>query len=403
MNSENHRLQFLLQSLIDHTITKQELEELAELLKQSDDNEAVNAQMRRSWESNEPPLNNLDEGLYAKIVNDSRFIAAAPKKQTIIAKLTDRNALRYYAAAAILICCFLGLYLYRYQALELTNKSNTSMLSHAKGINEQNDHVVLTLSNGKKLVLDQAANGHLGNDKNALISKTKDGQIVYNLGNIDTDNSGELAYNAISTPVGGTYQLILSDGTKVWLNSKSTLKFPVAFSKTQRNVELVGEGYFEVAHDQTKPFMVSAKDMDIQVLGTHFNVSAYDDDNMVEASLIEGSIKANNGNSAMLLKPGQQAVLRNGSSQMIAKSFNSDEVMDWKNGYFIFRNEPIGEIMKKISRWYNIEVKYQGNTSNEAFGGKYLKSNSLAELLSSLELTGTVKFKINGRRVTVMQ
>ncbi|MNR33578.1 hypothetical protein D3C85_1512630 [compost metagenome] len=143
--------------------------------------------------------------------------------------------------------------------------------------------------------------------------------------------------------------------------------------------------------------------MNVQVLGTHFNVSAYDDDQTVKASLLEGTIKANYNNASLLLKPGQQALLKNEVGSLTQHSFDADEVMDWRNGYFIFRNEPINEIMKKISRWYHIEVNYQGQLSKEAFGGKYLKSNSLTELLSSLELTGTVKFRIEGRRVTVMQ
>lgn len=402
MNSENYRLQFLLQALIDQTITREELDELAALLKHFEDSEGIETQMRRNWESSDLAADDIDDGLYAKIVNHPRFKTAAPKKQTLIAKLTNRNAVRYYAAAAVLICCFLGPYVYRHQILELKRGINTTNASYARKLDEQSGHIVLTLSNGKKLVLDQTADGELGSDKHALISKTSDGQIIYNLENMDVGDD-ELAYNTISTPVGKTSQLILSDGTKVWLNAKSTLKFPVAFGKNQRNVELEGEGYFEVVHNKAKPFLVSAREMNIQVLGTHFNISAYDDDNVVEASLIEGSVKASHGNSAQLLKPNQQAVLKRGSSQIVAKNFDPDEVMDWKNGYFIFRNEPISEIMKKISRWYNIEVNYQGNISNEAFGGKYLKDSSLAELLSSLELTGTVKFKIEGRRVTVMQ
>jgi transmembrane sensor len=402
MNLENLRLQFLLKSLVDNTISKEELDELAKMLNQSGENADVHSEMKSIWEEMDSSNNNLNEDLYASIVSNPRFLKSTEEKKTKILGL-NRNNLNY-AAAILLVCSFgLGLLIYNNKASENATKYFASNSDHKKAYNTE--HVVLTLSNGKKIILDQTVNGQITEDNNTVISKVNGGQVVYNLSDLNIGNSGDgkLVYNTISTPVGKNYQLILADGTRVWLNAMSSLKFPVTFTDKERNVELIGEGYFEVARDKAKPFMVAAKNMKIQVLGTHFNVSAYPEDNLVEASLVEGAIKADNGNSSILLKPGQQAILRNGSSQINMQSFNSEEVTDWKNGYFIFRNEPIDEIMKKISRWYNIDVKYQGVMSEEAFGGKYLKSNSLSELLSSLELTGTVKFKIDGRRVTVMQ
>jgi transmembrane sensor len=402
MNLENHRLQFLLKSLVDNTISKEELDELAEMLNQSGDNADVHSEMKSIWEEMDSSNDNLNEDLYASIVSNPRFLKSTEKKKTKILGL-NRNNLNY-AAAILLVCSFgLGLFIYNNKTSESDTKYYASNSDHKKAYNTE--HVVLTLSNGKKIILDQTVNGQITEDNNTVISKVNGGQVVYNLSDLNMGNSvdGKLVYNTISTPVGKNYQLILADGTKVWLNAMSSLKFPVTFTDKERNVELIGEGYFEVARDKAKPFMVAAKNMKIQVLGTHFNVSAYPEDNLVEASLIEGAIKADNGTSSILLKPGQQGILRNGSAQIKMQSFNSEEVTDWKNGYFIFRNEPIDEIMKKISRWYNIDVKYQGVMSEEAFGGKYLKSNPLSELLSSLELTGTVKFKIDGRRVTVMQ
>lgn len=402
MNLENHRLQFLLKSLVDNTISKEELDELAEMLNQSGDNADVHSEMKSIWEEMDSSNDNLNEDLYASIVSNPRFLKSTEKKKTKILGL-NRNNLNY-AAAILLVCSFgLGLFIYNNKTSESDTKYYASNSDHKKAYNTE--HVVLTLSNGKRIILDQTVNGQITEDNNTVISKVNGGQVVYNLSDLNIGNSGDgkLVYNTISTPVGKNYQLILADGTKVWLNAMSSLKFPVTFTDKERNVELIGEGYFEVARDKAKPFMVAAKNMKIQVLGTHFNVSAYPEDNLVEASLVEGAIKADNGNSSILLKPGQQAILRNGSAQIKMQSFNSEEVTDWKNGYFIFRNEPIDEIMKKISRWYNIDVKYQDVMSKEAFGGKYLKSNSLSELLSSLELAGTVKFKIDGRRVTVMQ
>lgn len=399
---KNSRLQFLLKLLVDQDINEQELEELAHLLRQPGNEEAIDAQLKSTWDNigaeAEP-----SSSLYHKITDDPRFAAALNQEKALQIKPIGRGKLWYYAAATILICCSIGLGAYFYQS-NWGNSQTAKGLAYArlpKASTTSKQQVTLTLSNGKELILDEAANGKIVTEDQVSITKNKDGQLVYDLSK--AVDHGELAYNTITTPIGSNYQVILSDGTKVWLNAKSSLKFPVVFKGNQRRVELSGEAYFEVAHNKQQPFLLTAKEMTVQVLGTHFNVAAYDDDPTVKASLLEGSIKAKYQTSSLLLKPGQQALLKNKLGTLTQLNFEADEVMDWKNGYFIFRNEPIDEIMKKISRWYHIEVNYQGRLSQEAFGGKYLKSNSLEELLSSLELTGTVKFKVEGRRVTVMQ
>lgn len=399
-NLKNNRLQFLLKLLVDDKINAQELEELAELMAQPGNEELMNSQLSNTWD-NASTATELSNDVYRKITDNPRFRTSLNQNDIQSPIQGSTRKLWYYAAAVVLLCCSIGLGMYFYK--------NSSPNSHILGNTEyaqlssksNRDYVTLTLSNGKELVLDEAAIGKISREDNITITKNKEGQLIYDLSKVA--DGGELAYNIISTPIGNNYQVILSDGTKVWLNAKSSLKFPAVFRGSERRVELSGEAYFEVAHNKKQPFLLSAKDMTVQVLGTHFNVTAYDDDDIVKASLLEGSINAKFKTSSLLLKPGQQAVLRNGAAVMNAKQFDVDEIMDWKNGYFIFRDEPIDEIMKEISRWYNIEVNYQGNLRKEAFGGKYLKSSSLEELLSSLELTGTVKFKIEGRRVTVVQ
>jgi len=396
---ENPRLNFLLQLLLTNKITEQELAELSIIMQQPENSAAIEASMKQSWQSDEHAEGELPNHIYESIIKDQRFLdvvtETSPKRSWL-----GQMALRYAVAAIILACCSLGFYFYNAGISTNVKHNNQQALHKENGL--ESNHVVLTLSNGEKIVLDQSANGQLGKERNALISKTKDGQIVYDLSSINVEANDHLIYNTITTPAGSTYQLILSDGTKAWLNAKSTLKFPVAFSKTDRKVVLEGEAYFEVTPNQSKPFLVEARAMQIQVLGTHFNVASYPDDQVVRASLVEGAIKAKHGQSTLLLKPGEQANLKNGTTVLDKTKFNLEEVTDWKNGYFIFRDEPITEIMKKVSRWYNIDVVYKGVNGNQAFGGKYVKSNSLEELLSSLELTGTVKFKIDGRRVTVM-
>lgn len=398
---KNNRLQFLLKLLVDNDINKQELEELADLLSQPGNEDVVDAQLKNAWD-HVVAQEELSVSIYRKITDHPRFAAALPQEKAPQTKPNRIGKLWHAAAATILLCCGVGLGVYFYQS-DGAHPQTATTIPHAQlsvPSKTDNQQVTLTLSNGKQLVLDEAAIGKIVTEDHVVITKNKDGQLVYDLSKAVDD--GNLAYNTITTPVGSNYQVVLSDGTKVWLNAKSSLKFPVVFKGGERRVELSGEAYFEVSHNKKQPFLLTAKEMTVQVLGTHFNVAAYDDDPTVKASLLEGSIKANCNSASLLLKPGQQALLKNGVGTLTQRNFDIDEVMDWKNGYFIFRNEPIDEIMKKISRWYHIDVTYEGQLTKEAFGGKYVKSNSLAELLSSLELTGTVKFKIEGRRVTVM-
>lgn len=401
---KNNRPQFLLGLLIDNKINEQELEELARLMAQSGADELINTQLKSTWE-NERSTVELNEELYHKITSHPRFTASLAKEKENVSQINPKPVIKlwYYAAALFLLCTSVGLVLYFFQSNNADSHAGSSTNLVKTEIDKESDsnHVTLKLSNGKQLVLDQTVVGKVAEESNIVITKNNDGQLVYDVGKVDV--SSELAFNTINTPVGSHYQVILSDGTKVWLNAKSSLKFPAAFKGSQRQVELSGEGYFEVAHRKNQPFFLTAKGMTVQVLGTHFNVSAYYDDNKVTASLLEGAINASYKTETFLLRPGQQALLRGNIGTFNKQSFDTDEVMDWKNGYFIFRSEPIDEIMKKISRWYNIQVEYQGKSTKEAFGGKYLKSNSLKELLSSLELTGAVKFKVQGRRVTVLQ
>jgi hypothetical protein len=391
---KNNRLQFLLQLLVDDKINERELEELASLMESPDNEDIIDAQLKATWEN----LNSsakLNDTLYHNITDHPRFTRSAAEDLRKPRKVMFTNSW-YAVAATMLLCCGIGMCIYLFSK---KNSPQTQLVSRPVPTAPTNEQVTLTLSNGKKIALEEIALGKVGTDDNILITKNKEGQLVYDLSRVVDD--GALAYNTISTPIGSNYQVVLSDGTKVWLNAKTTLKFPAVFKGQSRRVELSGEAYFEVAHNDKQPFLLSAKGMTVQVLGTHFNVSAYNDDQLVKASLLEGAIKADYQNKSLVLQPGQQAFLSEGKLDRI--NFSEGEVMAWKSGYFIFRNESIQEIMKEISRWYDVEVDYQGNISKEEFGGKYLKSSSLKELLTSLELTGTVKFKMQGRRVTVMQ
>jgi ferric-dicitrate binding protein FerR (iron transport regulator) len=305
---------------------------------------------------------------------------------------------KYFSiAASMLLVCGLA-----YLNYPSAKKSNPPLLSHSKKTHEivvpGSSKAVLTLSDGSSIDLDDSHTGMLCKQGNVKVDKLANGQLVYNNATGTADKS---IYNTITTPRGGEYQVVLSDGTRVWLNAASALKFPATFSCKQRRVELVGEAYFEVAKNKSMPFTVSMNKMAIEVLGTHFNVNAYPDEDEVKTTLLEGSVKLRSGQQSSMLKPGEQAVLGSSNSFQI-HPVDVEEAVAWKNGYFIFDNENIQGIMRKVSRWYDVDVEYSGKVDEGSFGGTVSRFKSVSGILKSLELTGTVHFKLEGRRITVM-
>ena len=214
----------------------------------------------------------------------------------------------------------------------------------------------------------------------------------------------EITYNTVSTPRGGQYEVILPDGTQVWLNAASSLKFPTAFIGKERNVELTGEAYFEVSKNKAMPFHVSAAGQVIEVLGTHFNVNAYTDETLLKTTLLEGSVKVNKGISFATLKPGQQSTINNNEITpviKIAEVTDADEVMAWKDGKFYFNNADIKTVMRQIGRWYNVDIEYAGKIpGNDGFTGTFSRNMTASKALKILAFSG-VDFKIEGRKIIV--
>jgi len=265
------------------------------------------------------------------------------------------------------------------------------------------NNAILTLSNGAKIVLNNAKAGVLTRQGNTAVNKTQNGQIVYRANDHQGSTSNSpMVYNTVSTPRGGEYQVVLADGTKVWLNAASSLKFPTAFEGNTRDVEITGEVYFEVAKNKNMPFRVFSNGAEVEVLGTHFDVMAYQDEPEIKTTLLEGSVKFVKNKSEVLLKPGEQAISSNTSNKIIVQQANIGETMAWREGYFVFQDENIQSIMRKVSRWYNVDVEYHGNMEDKEYGGKVSRYKNISDVLKSLELTGTIHFKIEGRRVTVM-
>lgn len=266
-----------------------------------------------------------------------------------------------------------------------------------KDVAPGSNKAILKLADGTEIILDSANKGTLAQQGTVKVIKLDNGQLSYKP---QYGKPDEVFYNTITTPKGGQYQLVLADGTKIWLNAASSLHFPAAFAGKERVVELKGEGYFEVAKNAAMPFHVRVHQMDIQVLGTHFNVNAYTDENLMRTTLLEGSVKISKGAQARLLKPGQQAAVDQGEQILVRNDVNLDEVIAWKNGLFQFQSADLETILRQASRWYDIEVEYRDKIS-ELFSGQISRNVNISQLLKILEFTGKVHFEIEGKKVIV--
>lgn len=256
----------------------------------------------------------------------------------------------------------------------------------------------LTLADGTQIRLAETAEGQLAKDGPIVISKTADGQLLYEIQETGESASG---YNVLSTARGETYKVKLPDGTQVWLNTASSLRYATNFSAfSSRNVELQGEGYFEVASNHTKPFIVYSSGQKIEVLGTRFNVSSYREDSMVSTTLLEGSVRIDHHNKKTILVPNQQFQLSS-SGDFYLREVDTDRIVSWTNNEFMFDGDNIDEVMRKLERWYNVDIIYEGEKSVEKFGGVVSRFEKIEKVLQLLEKTGGVRFKIEGRSVFV--
>jgi transmembrane sensor len=302
------------------------------------------------------------------------------------------------AAAAVLVIAVTTVLFYR------NHKDVAGPQLVKNDINPGKNKAVLTLSNGQKISLTDAVNGQLAQQAGVTISKTAKGQLIYQAApNRSGKNTPE--YNTIEAPRGGQWQLVLPDGSKVFLNALSSLKYPVSFAAKERKVELKGEAYFEISHNKKSPFRVIAKGQTVEVLGTHFNIMSYDDEKTVKTTLLSGSVKvSSNGTNStaesLILKPGEQAQVSAGNMKVIHDA-DLEDILAWKNGYFKF-NENLRSIMTKVSRWYDVDVVYETQPDPDfKFRGEISRDKNLSELLNMLDYTGNVHFKIEGRRIIV--
>lgn len=307
-------------------------------------------------------------------------------------------------AIAGMVLCVLSISLFFYFKAPVA-KPVQQVHHQVRDIAPGGNKAFLTLANGKKISLTDAANGELAKEAGLLIRKSEDGQLEYTAVNSGARSSAA-QYNIIETPRGGKYQINLPDGTKVWLNAVSSLKYPLSFKGKVRAVELKGEGYFEVAKDKTRPFLVKSSGQEVEVLGTHFNICGYADETSVRTTLLEGSVKVKaaegvKGGSVQekILKPGEQSQLQ--ANQIKTVQADLESAMAWKNGDFVFEGDNLQSIMRQLSRWYDVEVEYQGKFDHLRFGGYVSRSKNLSSVLNIMSSTGKVHFKIEDKKIIV--
>lgn len=369
LQKPNDKMFFLAKKWLDGNITEQEKAEFDQWYNSFDD-----TYHEIDSEENEPLLEKrLQESIFSK----------AGIHQTLKVQRTF-PLYRIAAAAAVLFILATGTYFI------LRYRDQQEQLVLSRHILPGTNKAVLTLSDGKQVVLNAVKNGELAVQGNIHISRTASGRIIYNAdataekNEVNTDS-----YNTITIPNGGQYQLTLADGTKVWLNAGSSLKYPVAFTGAERNVELIGEAYFEVAKNKYMPFKVHSGKQTVEVLGTHFNISAYADDDQIRTTLLEGSVKVSAGRAFIIIKPGSQARTTKDSEAITAFTpVDAGEVIAWKNGLFQFKDADVQTVMKALSRWYNVRVTYDGAVTSKRFSGKIYRNVNVAQVMEILKYSG---------------
>ncbi|HWZ15445.1 MAG TPA: FecR domain-containing protein [Mucilaginibacter sp.] len=303
---------------------------------------------------------------------------------------------RIAAAASIILCLSVGGYFILHKKpTQQTAQNQTHDI--APGSNK----AILKMANGKQYSVTDAKNGLLAQQGNTTITKTADGKLVYNT--IGAANSAIL-YDTLIVPRGGQHQVKFADGTIAYLNADTKLRIPENFEGSNRTVELItGEADFHVVHNTQKPFTVIAKGQITKDIGTEFNINAYPDESSIKTTLLEGSISVTKNNKSSILRPGQQAVVVQSTSGIRIQEVDTDEAFAWKNGKFLFSSTPLENIMRQVSRWYDVDVVYQSNTlKSKPFSAISTRFATASQVLHNLELTGDVKFKIDGKRIMVL-
>jgi ferric-dicitrate binding protein FerR (iron transport regulator) len=432
----DNRIAYLIKRRLDGSSTPEEREELSEWAARTENDALLNEALEQGWHEYEPgadihalaapALDRIEAKLFgadraaatatvpaAATATAASQLASAPAAPS--AKLVPfrrRMKTSWMVAAAILILVVAGIDRWLVRPAGKTNLPAAT--ASASDIQPGRNKAILTLEGGDRIDLDSAANGVLAAQGNTRIEKLPNGKLTYR----SVAPATKAALNTLTTPRGGQYQLVLPDGTKVWLNAASSITYPVAFTGRQRKVTITGEAYFEVKTDPALPFIVDKGDMTIEVLGTHFDVNTYDDEQAMKVTLLEGAVNVHKGNTGQLLKPGQQAQVARilpsagattsasasagtAASVTVSNDVNAGEVMAWKNGSFYFNRTPLPVVLRQLSRWYDVDIVYEGAVPNLPFGGEMGRDLSLNQVLNILGKMG-MQYRLEGKKLIVL-
>jgi len=384
------RINYLLKQFELGVLTKAEKVELYQFAVNNDELVA-NEITKLILLEEEPAIADIDKEKWNTVLNK---ILAAEKPQ--LPKKNIPFSIYKWAAAAVVLLSFSITVLYYVNKKEEVHVFTSD-------VDPGSNKAILTLADGRKISLTDAINGDVAIQDGISITKTANGQLIYTItgpSNVELDST---KFNTISTPNGGEWQIRLPDGSNIWLNAASSLKYPLSYaSSKQRHVELNGEAYFEVAKDKSRPFIVSSSKQKLEVLGTHFNINSYIDEPVTKTTLLEGSIRIsqNGTNNVEVLEPGEQSIVS--ANGINVKESNVDEAVAWRKGYFMFVNEKQESIMRKIARWYNVEVNYADPSAKEVmYYGTVSRFDKISKILRKFEQTGEVRFEINANKITV--
>ena len=385
------KLNKLYEQFLRNESKPEDIRRLIELLGTADD-QALQDLVRKQLDDSSAiaPHNTENDERYDRIFNNL-------KQQILPARPGRTLWIKISAAASVVL--LLGAGSYYFFRGSMSNPVIAERKIH-NDVKPGGNKAYLILSDGQSIALTGQPSGLIGKDAGNSILKTADGQIKYVNRHSNHSNNGGIL-NTLRTPVGGYYKVVLADGTKVWLNAASELRYPANFRNLkQRKIELTGEAYFEVAKDSAHPFIVQTDDQQIKVLGTHFNIDAYHDDGGSKTTLLEGSIRATGKNDQATIKPGQQ-VVSSSTGKLNIDQVDTELAVAWKNGQFMFESEPVRPLMKTVARWYDVEVIYGVDVPDVRFNGAISKFENISAVLKILESTGKIHFEVNGRKVYV--
>jgi len=393
------RLQYLFERFKEGTCTDPERLELYGLSLESTNKEQLRQLMEGDWSEN--PAQDLSEEQANEILHRI-FEIETGRKKVVRMSFWKRVAV----AASIMILLGTGMFL-------LLNKPR-SVRRESSNVNRNipapdRTRASITLADGRTIYIDSLDNGQILSQNNIIATKSSDGKIVYSREDGKAVSQREV-YNTLSNPRGSkVIDLILSDGSHVWLNSGSSITYPVAFIGNERKVTMTGEAYFEIKHNDKQPFYVSGNGWGVRDLGTAFNINAYSDEPNIRVTLTEGKAQVENkspiGNlQSAVLKPGQQSSIQYPASSIsVISDVDIEQVLAWKDNRFIFSGDNIQSVMRQLARWYDVDIVYEGQVSMDEFVGVISRSRyeNISAILDVLEKTRVVKFRIEGRKVIV--